>query len=108
MLNIVVPMAGRGQRFKEVGYDLPKPLIPIHGVPMIKVVIDNVRPRTPHRFVFIVLREHLQPLQPAGVVAAVAPGAGIVALDGVTEGAACTVLQARAFDRQRRSADDRQ
>ena len=27
MLNIVVPMAGRGSRFANAGYKLPKPLI---------------------------------------------------------------------------------
>ena len=26
MLNIVVPMAGRGSRFAQAGYALPKPL----------------------------------------------------------------------------------
>ena len=39
MLNIVLPMAGRGSRFANAGYTLPKPLIPVHGVPMIKVVV---------------------------------------------------------------------
>ena len=44
MLNIVLPMAGRGSRFAAAGYDLPKPLIPVHGVPMIELVVHNVRP----------------------------------------------------------------
>lgn len=41
MLHIIVPMAGAGSRFAKEGYKDPKPLIPVHGVPMIKVVIDN-------------------------------------------------------------------
>lgn len=45
MLNIVLPMAGRGSRFANAGYTLPKPLIPVHGVPMIKVVVDNLTPK---------------------------------------------------------------
>jgi hypothetical protein len=40
MISIVVPMAGRGSRFLQAGYDTPKPLIPIHGVPVIRVVIE--------------------------------------------------------------------
>ena len=60
MLTIVVPMAGRGSRFAQVGYTLPKPLIPVHGAPMIRLVIDNIRPSTPHRFVFVCQREHLE------------------------------------------------
>jgi Nucleoside-diphosphate-sugar pyrophosphorylase involved in lipopolysaccharide biosynthesis/translation initiation factor 2B, gamma/epsilon subunits (eIF-2Bgamma/eIF-2Bepsilon) len=43
MLNIVVPMAGRGSRFQKEGYTLPKPLIPVLGKPMIQVVINNLR-----------------------------------------------------------------
>ena len=48
-LTIVVPMAGRGSRFADAGFKDPKPLIPVKGVPMIKLVIDNLRPRRPHR-----------------------------------------------------------
>ncbi|WP_197703920.1 hypothetical protein [Cohaesibacter sp. ES.047] len=53
MLNIVIPMAGAGSRFAAAGYKLPKPLIEVQGVPMIKLVIKNLRTTTPHRFVFI-------------------------------------------------------
>ena len=44
MLTVVIPMAGRGSRFADVGYELPKPLLPVHGVPMIEVVVRNLRP----------------------------------------------------------------
>ncbi|RML92254.1 hypothetical protein APX70_01627, partial [Pseudomonas syringae pv. maculicola] len=43
-MQIIVPMAGAGSRFAVAGYTDPKPLIPVHGVPMIKVVIDNLTP----------------------------------------------------------------
>ena len=59
MINIVVPMAGRGSRFSKAGYTLPKPLLPVFGRPMIEVVIENLRPAQPHRFIFICQREHL-------------------------------------------------
>lgn len=95
MLNIVVPMAGRGQRFADAGYDLPKPLIPIHGHPMIEVVIANLRPAAPHRFIFLILREHDERYGLAGKLEEWAPGAHIVCVDQVTQGAACTVLLAR-------------
>lgn len=98
MLNIVVPMAGRGSRFATAGYKDPKPLIPVGGKPMIAWVIDNVRPSGPHRFVFICLAEHLQtyPEVPA-TLRRLCPGCEIVTVDRVTEGAACTVLLARRF-----------
>ena len=30
-MNIVMPMAGKGSRLSDAGYDLPKPLIEING-----------------------------------------------------------------------------
>ncbi len=98
MLNIVVPMAGRGSRFANAGYTIPKPLIPVGGKPMIQWVIENVRPAQPHRFIFICLAEHLvtYPEVPA-TLRRLCPGCEIVEVAQVTEGAACTVLLARAF-----------
>jgi dTDP-glucose pyrophosphorylase len=98
MLNIVVPMAGRGSRFANAGYKDPKPLIPVGGKPMIQWVIDNVRPAQPHRFIFVCLAEHLTtyPEVPA-TLRRLCPGCEIVTVDQVTEGAACTVLLARKF-----------
>lgn len=95
-ITIVVPMAGRGSRFAEAGYRDPKPLIPVNGVPMIRLVIENLRPRRPHRFVFICQRDHVRAYGLEPRLAAWAPGSAIVQLDGVTEGAACTVLTAEA------------
>jgi NDP-sugar pyrophosphorylase family protein len=95
MLNIVLPLAGRGRRFADAGYALPKPLIPVHGVPMIEAVVRNVRPRTPHRFIFVALREHLEHRGMRRTLERAAPGCAIVPVEQVTEGAACTVLLAR-------------
>ena len=96
-LTIVIPMAGRGSRFADAGYKHPKPLIPVRGVPMIKLVIENLRPGRPHRFVFICQREHVAAYGLEPRLAAWAPGCAIVQLDGVTEGAACSVLTAEAY-----------
>lgn len=95
MLNIVVPMAGRGSRFADAGYSLPKPLIPVHGQPMIRVVIENLKPNAPHRFHFLLLREHAEQYGLAEHLRAWAPGCELIFVDEVTEGAACTVLLAR-------------
>jgi dTDP-glucose pyrophosphorylase len=95
MLNIVLPIAGRGSRFVVAGYTQPKPLIPVHGEPMIAAVVRNIRPNRPHRFIFVALAEHLQQAGMREVLAAAAPGSIVVPVDDVTEGAACTVLLAR-------------
>jgi NDP-sugar pyrophosphorylase family protein len=95
MLNIVIPMAGRGSRFAAAGHALPKPLIPVHGVPMTRLVIENLRPSGPHRFIFICQREHVAEYDLAAQLTLWAPGCSLIQLDGITEGAACTVLSAR-------------
>lgn len=95
MLNIVLPIAGRGSRFAAAGYAEPKPLIPVHGAPMIAAVVRNVRPGCSHRFIFVALAEHLDRTGMRQVLELAAPGCLIVPVDRVTEGAACTVLLAR-------------
>ncbi len=97
-LQIVIPMAGRGSRFANAGYQTPKPLIPVGGRPMIEWVIENIRPQRAHRFIFLCLAEHLQtyPEVPAEL-RRLCPGCEIVPVATVTEGAACTVLLARKF-----------
>jgi dTDP-glucose pyrophosphorylase len=97
-LNIVVPMAGRGSRFADAGFKDPKPLIPVGGRPMIEWVVENIRPTSSHRFIFLCLKEHLD-IYPSLVnkLSKICPGCEIIPVSHVTEGAACTVLLARDF-----------
>ena len=97
MINIVLPIAGRGSRFAEAGFELPKPLILVHGKPMIEVVVNNIRPLCEHRFIFVALKEHLDHLGMEETLNRIAPGCIIIPVTEVTEGAACTVLLARKF-----------
>jgi NDP-sugar pyrophosphorylase family protein len=97
MLNIVVPMAGMGSRFASAGYPVPKPLIPVRGVPMVRLVIANIAPSVPHRFIFICQRVHVAAHALREKLTDWAPGAEVIELDGMTEGAACTVLTARHY-----------
>lgn len=96
VLNIVIPMAGRGSRFADAGYHDPKPLIPVGGRPMIEWIIDNIRPNQSHRFIFICLGEHLERYPAVETkLRELCPGCEIVPVKSVTEGAACTVLLAK-------------
>lgn len=97
MLQIVVPMAGRGSRFANAGFELPKPLIEVVDMPMIQLVVRNLRPSAPHRFIFLCLQEHLDKYPMASLLTEVAPGCIIVPVNGVTQGAACTVLLASDY-----------
>lgn len=92
VLNIVVPMAGRGSRFVDAGFDLPKPLLDVRGRAMIEVVVDNLRPSCPHRFIFICQREHLERYALAERLESVCDDLEIISIERVTEGAACTVM----------------
>lgn len=97
MINIVVPMAGRGSRFSNAGYIMPKPLIDIHGKHMIEYVVKNISPKEEHRFIFICLQEHLEKYDLEDKLNKIAPNCVIVPVRQVTEGAACTVLLAEKY-----------
>ena len=66
-------MAGAGSRFAKVGYTFPKPLISVHGDPMISVVVKNLNLQGQHifcvqkthceKYELETLLNHLSPLQ---------------------------------------------
>jgi NDP-sugar pyrophosphorylase family protein len=98
MLNIVIPMAGRGSRFAAAGFQLPKPLISVHGKPMIQVVVENLVPACPRRFIFVCQNEHIKHYNLTEKLRSFAGNnAEIIGIDGITEGQVCTVLKAKDF-----------
>ncbi len=97
MLNIVIPMAGLGSRFSSAGFCDPKPLIPVFGKPMIQMVIENLRPNMEHRFIFICQKEHLDKYPLRKLLNIFSENSEVIALDKVTDGAACTVLFAEEY-----------
>ena len=97
MLNIVLPMAGKGSRFAKAGYTTPKPFIPIHGIPMIKVVVDNLTPTCEHRFIFICQQEHLDRYDFEKKLRSYTKNAVVIGINGVTEGQVCTALLAKKY-----------
>lgn len=56
-MQIVVPMSGFGERFRRVGYKVPKPLIEIDGKPIVAHVIDMFPGESD--FIFICNQDHL-------------------------------------------------
>jgi NDP-sugar pyrophosphorylase family protein len=94
-INIVVPMAGRGSRFVMEGYRDPKPLIDVFGKTMIEAVIENLNPRQPSQFIFICQRQHYIGYDLASIFSrSLGCSWKCIQIDDVTEGAACTVLEA--------------
>lgn len=72
-------MSGSGSRFADVGYLLPKPLIPVSGRPMILAVIDSLPPA--EKWIFIVRREHVEKYAVDQVILSRLPRAIIVIED---------------------------
>ncbi len=94
-VNVVIPAAGQGKRFAEAGYQHPKPLIVVNGRPMIDLVLDNFRGvGSP---IVLMQSRHVAQYCADAVIKQLAPDARIVEVDGMTEGAACTVLKAEAL-----------
>lgn len=56
-MQIVVPMSGFGERFRNAGYSIPKPLIEVDGKPIVAHVIDMFPGEL--NFIFICNQEHL-------------------------------------------------
>ena len=94
-LNVLIPMAGAGSRFEKVGYTFPKPLIPVHGKPMIQVVVDNLG--VDANFHFVVQKKHREKYNLDTMLNVIRPNCKVIEVDGMTEGAACTALLAKEF-----------
>ena len=55
LINIVIPAAGEGSRFKDQCWSDPKPFIDINGKPMLQHVIDNIS--LPNSNIYLILRD---------------------------------------------------
>ena len=89
-MTILIPMAGRGERFSKKGYTTPKPLIKIGGVPMVIKAVNNLP--LGDDYVFIVLEEHIKSYSVDKHIEHYIPNASIIPLREVTEGQASTCL----------------
>jgi NDP-sugar pyrophosphorylase family protein len=97
-INVLVPMAGEGSRFKQAGIDIPKPFISVKGKPMINYALDNVKCADYiMNFILICRREHIEnyPEHAEKLIERYDPE--VLLVDKLTEGAACTTLIAKSF-----------
>lgn len=95
ILNILIPLAGKGTAFAKANYTFPKPLIDVHGKSMIELVIHNLRPSCPHRFVFVCQKDLFEKYDLYHVFQnATDNHFEVVLMNGTTQGAACTALMA--------------
>jgi dTDP-glucose pyrophosphorylase len=97
MTNVVIPMAGGGSRFADAGYELPKPLIDVNGLPMVQKAVWGMG--IGGRYIYVVQAEHNKKYNLTELLPTMTPSLEVVVLevDGVTEGAAATVLVAKDY-----------
>lgn len=57
MMQVVIPMAGLGTRFKDSGYTKPKPLLDLDGKTMIERVLENVMSKEVDRLILLMSEE---------------------------------------------------
>lgn len=57
-MTIVIPMAGRSQRFYDAGFSIPKYLLRAHGKTLLQWSVDSLPLDLANRTVFVGLRQH--------------------------------------------------
>ena len=90
MINILIPMAGNGQRFINAGYKNPKFLIDILGKPMIEHAAKGLG--IDGNYIYIVQKEHYDKHNLEYVLNSITPNCKIVTIEDKTDGAAATTL----------------
>jgi NDP-sugar pyrophosphorylase family protein len=91
-MQIVVPMSGRGERYRRRGHRAIKPLIEVDGRPMIEHVMEMFPGEAD--VVFICAKDHLEETPLAGVLARLAPAARVVGIEPHKRGPVHAALEA--------------
>jgi NDP-sugar pyrophosphorylase family protein len=93
-MQIIIPMSGSGQRFKEAGFTTIKPLIAVHGKTFVEYVVSLFSPHDD--FIFICDEKHLLETGLETVLLKAAPKATIISIAAHKKGPVYAVQQ--AFD----------
>jgi dTDP-glucose pyrophosphorylase len=94
-LHILMPMGGLGARFASQGFGLPKPLIPVDGMPMFRKALSSFDGLSPAPAVTTIIRRELDETFALGSrIRQAASGATVVVIERLTRGAVETCLAA--------------
>jgi len=91
----LIPMAGAGSRFTREGYKMPKPLVPVSDVPMVKRSLESLPPA--EEWITLCRTQHLEESNMEEVLREIDSGVRIIPVEKLTEGQACTCLLAREY-----------
>lgn len=92
-------MAGASRRFQADGYEMPKPFIPLCGIPMIHWVVKMFSPTD--EFIFVALEEHMKNKDYRAVLENAAPRVQVISIGAHSKGPLFSCLEAdRLLDDQ--------
>ena len=86
--TLILPMAGAGSRFFTVGYEIPKPLLDIEGLPMVVKAVECLPPTS--NKIFICQTHHMQIYNIEKTIIESYSMSKFIGIDYITEGQACT------------------
>src|SRR3990172_8810733 len=78
-MKIIIPLAGKGERFAKVGYRQPKALIKVHDKPMIAHVVEMFSKND--EFIFICNSADVKKFPIRKTLSAIAPRSKIVEIN---------------------------
>lgn len=88
MINLIIPMAGRGSRFSKAGYQIPKPLVELNGRPFLWWSIMSIKRVVDIKTLnCVILKEHIEEFDIKNRVLEYFPEAQFTVLDDVSDGA---------------------
>jgi NDP-sugar pyrophosphorylase family protein len=90
MINVIIPMAGEGKRFKDAGYTLPKPLLDVGGKPMIVRALESLNIEGKYHFV---VRNNEYITDTIFAIETVKPKSDFHLIQNTTQGAAASCLK---------------
>jgi len=93
-MNILVPIAGPDEAFREKGYGPTKNLTELDRKPLVQHVYENLATLRDARFLFVVRRDEVARFHLDGILRLLDPTCQVVVAEGLTAGAACTALLA--------------
>ena len=90
-------MAGKGRRFSEQGWNIPKQLITINGRTLVDISMQSIRTENCN-LIFIVREEHVSNFHIDQILKKqFGPDTTVIPVKGDTEGAVCSCLYAKKY-----------
>lgn len=94
-LHILIPAGGLGSRFTNAGWDVPKPLIPVDGMPMFLKALSSFDPLPCRKAITLIIRAELDEKYAfRSHIKQLLPDANVVIIPSLTRGSVETCLAA--------------